>query len=1103
MFAWSLNSKGQGLAPEVIPPSPEASSLGKYLSTPVSYFSGLPQVSIPFFSLKDRDLSLNVGLSYHAGGIRVEEIASREGLGWNLQAAGSISRSVRGIPDDGIRGFLSSHRTVEEFRNAPNNATSINGKWALMGEAIAGEADYEPDVFNFSYPGYSGKFVIEQSGEVMTIPESDHKITYVMSGGDGIASFKVIDGNGYTYFFGSYSGEEAYDLTQYTFSYTDGSGNIPDTGDDHHYYSSWHLVAMTSPTSGSVITFRYDTHNTKSLLRTGQRRAITDGLCAQPGIRTSYLINEVSESVLSSITYANGRIDFDYKTSERVDFEGDHALYKVRRYGLNNELLKTYELETDYFVSFDNGSTSVPLPNLTFTKEHFTHRLYLKSVKEWDKEEEHYKLYNLDYHENISLPNRFSFAQDAWGFYNKAYKNTNLIPIHFHPSPAITPANEVVNYLLGADRRTNPSVSKALSLKAITYPTGGKTELVYESNGVARLGTDSNFENSQYGVNEHMLVEYAYRAGDAKSYEQTFTVDESHIDQMLYFTYRTTGCPEEEDADGLLRCGIGVIIEKINLAPGEEEYLTNLSLRDGAYLKVPKGTYKITTDIEENPVSGTVATANVNINAFTNSSPYSNEYQVGGLRVLRIINDNDEGERLIKEYNYQGRTTNQPSGLLAAQKLSFYEPFIPCALESAYYPLQTSYSPIPSVSAGSSHLGYTEVTEASIPFNTGPGGTLPDHSDITRYANGYTVYKYDWLYDEQTPFTDERDDEHLIGIEGLPYAPYEELTWRRGNLLFNSTSKNSDGTFVKMNETAHDQGFEVTEGERWSHAVEGIKIIEEGAVRYHKYYNVVTGAYHINKTTTTQYENGEPLTSTTNYYYGDNFLRPSRVSSKNSQGDVLSNITKYADEVDEYVFPDEVEKEVLRAMVDKNMVNVPIMETSHSNLTLLSNNLTIYTANGTKFQPTSIRQLNRKTSDFEEKINFTYTPQHNYSEVIQPNGLTTTYIWSYNNSLPVAKVANATYQQVGDVLGADLSTIESGKLSDEEVRTILSQLRTELPNAQVLIYTYKPGVGTTSISDPNGQTTTYFYDNFNRLESVKDSEGKLLQSIKYNYRNSQ
>ncbi|MEL7006070.1 MAG: RHS repeat domain-containing protein, partial [Bacteroidota bacterium] len=449
---------------------------------------------------------------------------------------------------------------------------------------------------------------------------------------------------------------------------------------------------------------------------------------------------------------------------------------------------------------------------------------------------------------------------------------------------------------------------------------------------------------------------------------------------------------------------------------------------------------------------------------------------------------------------------DHPSGLLAAQKLSFYEPFVPCALESAYYPLQTSYSPIPSVSAGSSHIGYGEVTEASLSDSnlSGFGGSRIHNSDITRYTNGYTVYKYDWLYDRKTTLNDEYDEEQLAGIEDLPYAPYEELTWRRGNLISNHTFKHTgDGSFVKMNETVNDQGFNTILNKPWSRAIEGIKIIEEGAVRYHRYYNVVTGANRVNKTIATQYENGRALSSTTDYYYGDNFLRPNRITAENSQGNVLSNITKYADEVDDLDSLEEAQKDVLRAMVDKNMVNVPIMETLHSNLTMLSNNLTIYSANGTKFQPTSIRQLNRKTSEFEEKVSFTYTSQHNYAQIVQPDGLTTTYLWSYKNSLPVAKIVNATYQQVSNVLGADLSNIESGNLSDQVIRTLLSPLRASLPDAQVEIYTYKAGVGTTSVSDPNGRVTTYFYDNYNRLESIRDTEGKLLQSIKYNYRNSQ
>lgn len=73
--------------PEVVPPSPNATSLGKYVETHVSTATGIPGIGMPIYSVQEGDISVPISLSYHAGGIRVEEIASWVGLGWSLQAS--------------------------------------------------------------------------------------------------------------------------------------------------------------------------------------------------------------------------------------------------------------------------------------------------------------------------------------------------------------------------------------------------------------------------------------------------------------------------------------------------------------------------------------------------------------------------------------------------------------------------------------------------------------------------------------------------------------------------------------------------------------------------------------------------------------------------------------------------------------------------------------------------------------------------------------------------------------------------------------------------------------------------------------------------------
>lgn len=78
--------------PKIIPPSPEAASLGRYGEFPVELSKGTPSISIPLYEIQSGSLKVPISLSYHASGVRVNDVATSVGLSWTLNAGGAITR---------------------------------------------------------------------------------------------------------------------------------------------------------------------------------------------------------------------------------------------------------------------------------------------------------------------------------------------------------------------------------------------------------------------------------------------------------------------------------------------------------------------------------------------------------------------------------------------------------------------------------------------------------------------------------------------------------------------------------------------------------------------------------------------------------------------------------------------------------------------------------------------------------------------------------------------------------------------------------------------------------------------------------------------------
>ena len=81
------------------PPSPSAGSIAKFLEFPINMSTGLPRIEIPIYVVKSGNISVPISLSYHAGGVKVDEFAGRVGMNWALSVGGVVTRRINGLDD--------------------------------------------------------------------------------------------------------------------------------------------------------------------------------------------------------------------------------------------------------------------------------------------------------------------------------------------------------------------------------------------------------------------------------------------------------------------------------------------------------------------------------------------------------------------------------------------------------------------------------------------------------------------------------------------------------------------------------------------------------------------------------------------------------------------------------------------------------------------------------------------------------------------------------------------------------------------------------------------------------------------------------------------
>ena len=501
-----------------VQPAPNAASLGKYADYPVSYYTGVPQISIPLYNLVDGTINLPISLSYHASGIRVSENASWVGLGWALNAGGVITRTVRGAPDEGSfnhynaagpQGYYSDSglRTMpllpypDQFVN--NQAEYFNFSSQFIPAVVTGAKDCEPDLYTFNFNGHTGKFVFDENQHARLLTDDDITITVSYSD-HSFNSWKITTPDGIQYYFGENNNHEV-TYPHSSRSGEDANGKAP---------SSWYLTRIVNPNTKETATFTYavegysyrDLGPESTLYGTtvgGTNDIAQSCNLSNIGGVPDMITTGVFGLRLATITTKNYHVDFiatnqrldliqgiNYGTGISVGAPGGsgptfaYSLDWVKIYSNSNVCMKQIALGHDYFSSTTNTSAGIlsllssdtytinNSPDITDTK-----RLKLTSVTEYDGSGTlQNPPYLLSYDETLQLPRRLSFDQDHWGFSNNAAGDHNSFFTPNVMGPCTFPS------IGGAIRNSQWPDMAAFTLKGIKSPLGVSTSFIYGAN---------------------------------------------------------------------------------------------------------------------------------------------------------------------------------------------------------------------------------------------------------------------------------------------------------------------------------------------------------------------------------------------------------------------------------------------------------------------------------------------------------------------------------------------------------------------------------------------------------------------------------------------
>ncbi|MBQ0739304.1 RHS repeat protein [Aquimarina celericrescens] len=1032
---------------EYTPVTPNAASFLQYGNTLVNHATGVPQISIPLFTIEEDGVSIPISLSYHASGVKVDDLSSVVGLKWTLNAGGGIFRQVNDkideegwiVPDK--KGYITpdwvSQHSLFDYTNQQIMETSNKLD------------DYYPDDFTFSFLNYNGTFIFNPDGTVVDEYKDAIAIQKTPGTGFGI-NFEARDAQGNTFYFNNtqeHNAKRVYSNNDYS---RDRQSNV----------SGWMLDRILTKNS-KEIQFTYTPYTLEYTLHQISHNISYAPACInEPGIKCVGCANDTQGAHNTKVFPTSIQYTSINQLVSTIETEKVKATFNY----VEDVSLSTWKKQLSSITILDKIKNKTK--RFEFTYRHFSGdaRLRLDAVQEIGFDGSAKPPYRFEYVAG-ALPEKASLSKDFHGFYN-GKNNTSLVP---YSTQAYNTINQAFRNSL-ADRREDTNYLAIGTLQKITYPTGGSTEFEYEANAVPSTTNDNPRYITKY-ASVHASSAYT-TSGSYRVFRSPFTITEdlSHLGTLVTYTTSSSICNFDPLEPSIDCSPFNIYQVNTDGSLGAAVFSPSKLIGAEGSVDLLKGDYMLELKVEDAKlIANPTALISVNLSWDEQEAESTATRYTGGLRVQSVI-DKDADGSIAKQtqYSYSG---------LTGYSLNLSDTFKSYGERAVFSSDNLSLE----ASLIKSGYFYDTVTIETI-GDDGPIKTIEYFKELYRNKSYESVMTRQEFYE---------------GSSKVKTVDLEYTNTLEQNLQFWVLS-DKDECYQFSNTILPGQlGYRNMISRNYYHRKNELT----GRTEVEYYSGTPFKAF----LTQYRYQYNDDMQIIKQELDGRYYATSEQaIINKNFSTNPYGKHT-----IIQYTYPVDhaLENSSIATLQNNYQVGLPVSKTVTTNGSQILGQFMDYDAQGNvvatyrhhKGETMHTHTAGHIPSDYELRQEFILTAGKPV-EVQRKDGLPTTILWDATHSYVLAQLVGVTKAELDAVV---TGVIDLKTKTHAQLRTLYGTLRSSFPEAQITTYIHEPLQGVLEVTDPRGYTTQYNYDGLSRLTQVKDEDSNLISKQQYHYKNQQ